>query len=87
MRLILKNIGILDNTTINIDGITVITGPNNSGKSTIGKALHAIIDATEQVEELSFIAKRNYIMSKMRALLTKMAVQVRPGQIKPNQER
>jgi len=31
-----KNLGLIDEAAIKLDGITVITGKNNVGKSTIG---------------------------------------------------
>jgi len=40
MNLKLKNIGIVKNADINIDGLTVIAGENDTGKSTVGKALY-----------------------------------------------
>ena len=43
MELTLKNIGIIKDSTIKLDGLTVITGPNNSGKSTVGKVLYSLI--------------------------------------------
>ena len=38
-KLTIKNIGIIRDADIDLDGITVITGVNNSGKTTIGKVL------------------------------------------------
>ena len=40
MNLKLENIGIVKNADINIDGLTVIAGENDTGKSTVGKALY-----------------------------------------------
>lgn len=51
MELTLKNIGIIKDSTIKLDGLTVITGPNNSGKSTAGKALYALIECGCNVSE------------------------------------
>lgn len=76
MEFVLKNVGVIENSTIKIDGITVITGPNNSGKSTIGKALHAIIDATENIEELSLEAKLEYVLNSIRAELDSLQVYI-----------
>ncbi len=64
MRLKLQNIGIISSADINIDGITLITGENDSGKSTIGKTLYSIIRSFNSIEEsfndskLSFISKK-----------------------------
>ena len=35
MRLTLKNIGKIENADVKIDGITIIAGENNTGKSTV----------------------------------------------------
>lgn len=40
MRLQIENFAKIAKADINIDGITVIAGENNTGKSTIGKALY-----------------------------------------------
>ncbi|MEA3314302.1 MAG: AAA family ATPase [Campylobacterota bacterium] len=43
MRLKLNNIGIIKEANITLDGLTVIAGENNSGKSTIGKIIYSLI--------------------------------------------
>ena len=40
MRITLKNIAKVKTADIDIKGITVIAGDNNTGKSNIGKALY-----------------------------------------------
>lgn len=42
VKLIIKNIGKLKNAEVEINGITVITGENNTGKSTVGKTLFSL---------------------------------------------
>jgi len=37
-----KNLGLIDEAEIKLDGITVITGENNTGKSTIGRMLYCV---------------------------------------------
>lgn len=51
MKLRLKNIGIIEEADINLPGLTVITGKNSSGKSTVGKALYAVIDGAIDITE------------------------------------
>ena len=43
MRLKINNIGIVKEADIVIDGLTVIAGENDSGKSTVGKVLYSLI--------------------------------------------
>lgn len=42
MNVQIQNIGILKDAEICLDGLTVITGYNDSGKSTVGKALYSL---------------------------------------------
>ncbi|MCK5111589.1 MAG: AAA family ATPase [Arcobacteraceae bacterium] len=42
MQLDLKNIGIIKKASVKLDGLTVIAGENDTGKSTVGKALTAM---------------------------------------------
>lgn len=49
MKVTLKNVGVIKDSTIIINGITLITGKNNSGKSTFGKAVYALISSTENL--------------------------------------
>ncbi len=51
MNFTLKNVGIIKNSTIKLDGLTIITGANNSGKSTVGKALYSTIEGLYELEK------------------------------------
>ncbi len=46
MQLQLRNIGMIKEATVKIDGLTVIAGENDTGKSTVGKALFMVLKAT-----------------------------------------
>ena len=48
MRLELKSIGIIKEADVKIDGLTVVAGKNDSGKSTISKILYSMITTLEQ---------------------------------------
>lgn len=50
MRLTLKNIGKIKEADIMLDGITVITGHNDTGKSTIGKALYVMSNSLTSID-------------------------------------
>ncbi len=45
MELQLKNIGMIKEANVKIDGLTVIAGENDTGKSTVGKALYLQLKA------------------------------------------
>lgn len=51
MQLKISNVGKIEKAIIDIDGITVIAGENNAGKSTIGKLLFAIFNSMNNMEE------------------------------------
>ena len=51
MKLCLKNIGKIKEACVEINGITVIAGNNDTGKSTIGKALFAIFNSLYRNDE------------------------------------
>ncbi|NLI62683.1 MAG: hypothetical protein GX362_04710 [Methanosarcinaceae archaeon] len=56
MEIELKNIGLIDHCKVKIDGITIISGENATGKSTVGKALYGVFnglnDIFNQVDEI-----------------------------------
>lgn len=51
MNITLKNIGKVQNARVNITGITVIAGENDTGKSTISKSLFAIFHGFHNLEK------------------------------------
>ncbi len=51
MELTLQNVGIISNAKIKLEGLTVICGSNNSGKSTAGKALYATVESLSNLED------------------------------------
>lgn len=44
MEFSVRGIGIIKEADIKIDGLTVIAGSNNSGKTTVGRALYSIVN-------------------------------------------
>ena len=51
MELQLKNIGMIKEANVKINGLTVIAGENDTGKSTVGKVIFCIIKATSRYKE------------------------------------
>ena len=51
MKLSIKNFAKIKNADITIDGITVIAGENNTGKSTVGKILFSLFNSLSNVNE------------------------------------
>ena len=51
MEIALKNIGKVKEADVKIDGITVIAGANDTGKSTVGKALYSIFNSLHNIDD------------------------------------
>lgn len=51
MELTLKNIGKIGAVSVEINGITVIAGENNTGKSTIGRALFSVFNSFYNIQK------------------------------------
>lgn len=69
MVLSLKNIGKLVETQIAIDGITVIAGENDTGKSTVGKALFAVFNSFYDVDRQVLSERIDSIVSVLSLVL------------------
>lgn len=68
MQIRLKNIGIVEDSTITLSGLTVITGKNNSGKTTVGKTLYSLLDAVANIQLKSENDKCVYVIKYLRDL-------------------
>ena len=66
MKIKLQNIGIIEEADINIDGITLIAGQNDSGKSTVGKVLYALIRGVNGDELTHNLNKVQFLSGKTR---------------------
>ena len=51
MKLTIKNFARIKEAEINIDGITIIAGENNTGKTTVGKVLFSCFNSLSNIEE------------------------------------
>lgn len=51
MKLSIKNIGKISEATIELNGITVIAGENDTGKSTFGKILYSVFNSFFMIDE------------------------------------
>lgn len=68
MKLFLENVCNIKNAEINIDGITVIAGHNNTGKSTVGKSLHLICKSFYNIDETIQKEKERSIVEVLRGI-------------------
>lgn len=51
MKIFIENVGLVNKANIEVNGITVIGGYNNSGKSTILKAVYALLYSNFEMKE------------------------------------
>ena len=74
MQINLENIGIVKDSSITIDGLTVITGKNNSGKTTVGKTLYSLLDAVSDIQQKSTSDKLVYIQRQIEKVESTLEV-------------
>lgn len=74
MELYLNHVGIIKETNILLDGLTVVTGKNSSGKTTVGKVMYSLLSAGSSVEEAFEESKRVYLCSQLDKIENAMKV-------------
>lgn len=73
MKLSLRNIGKIGRASVDIDGITVIAGANNTGKSTVGKALFAVFNSAYDIKEKIAFERMESIKRTISVLIRKVS--------------
>lgn len=87
MFLKIKNIGKIESAEVKLDGITVIAGENNSGKSTVGKTLCAMFNSLHDLEEYVEQQRIELINKQLRSLYKKVFLSLqRYGYVEKNDE-
>ena len=77
MKLTIKNFARIKEAEINIDGITIIAGENNAGKTTVGKVLFSCFNSFDNIEEEIYSEKEYSVQKeayKLYKLLTKSKI-------------
>lgn len=69
MELSIRNFAKIQQADIVIDGITVIAGENNTGKSTVGKILFSLFNALSDVEEKIFNERMREVRSSSERII------------------
>ena len=64
----LDNIGIIQDSQIKLNGLTIITGHNNSGKTTVGKTAYAILAAVEDIERKANADKCSFAKTELEGI-------------------
>ena len=65
MNLKIKNFGMISDADISIDGLTIVTGENDTGKSTIGKVMFALVRAFNKYEEELEQDNEEFLMNQL----------------------
>ena len=68
MQIKLNHVGLIKDSTIALDGLTVITGKNNSGKTTVGKTLYALLDAVSNLKRKARLDRDIYIEKQINTV-------------------
>ena len=66
MELKIFNVAKIESASLKLDGITVIAGNNNTGKSTIGKVVFSLFNSLVNIEEKVVRQKENLIFQFLR---------------------
>ncbi len=64
MTLELENIGKIKQAKLDFNGLTVIVGDNNTGKSTMGKVLASLFTVLPTIQERVTRARRDYVFDE-----------------------
>ncbi|MCL2861825.1 MAG: ATP-binding protein [Firmicutes bacterium] len=68
MEVKLRNIGIIKDSTIKLSGLTIVTGHNNSGKSTVGKAIYSLVAAVDNLQDCNLEDKSSFALQFLRKI-------------------
>lgn len=66
MRIEISNIGKIEHAEVILDGITIVAGENNTGKSTIGKSLFSLLRGMDEWEDNYYIQCSNKLYEKVK---------------------
>lgn len=68
MKLNIKNLGRIKEADIKIDGITIIAGENNTGKTTVGKVLFSCFNSLNNIEKEIYSDKEYSVQEEVNNL-------------------
>ena len=68
MKFSIRGIGIIKEADIKVEGLTVIAGSNNSGKTTAGRALYSVTSAVENLEKKQKMDRAAAVVTRIRKI-------------------
>lgn len=74
MYIEIRNIGIIKDSKIKLDGLSIITGKNNSGKTTVGKILYSYLDGIADIPANVKIDKDNYVKGTLSRIMSQFSL-------------
>lgn len=73
MKLTLKNVGKIKNAEVEINGITLVAGENDTGKSTIGKTLFAVFNSFHHITDKIRAERIDSVNNQLQAMFRESA--------------
>ncbi len=70
----LENVGIIKHAEIALNGLTVIAGENDTGKSTVGKLMFAIVKTLSSFEQDLNADKKKKIRETIETIYFKITI-------------
>ena len=74
MKLYIENVGKISQANIELNGITVIAGENDTGKSSVGKILYSIFNSLYRLPEKIIESKENLLADFLRTVLSDSSI-------------
>ena len=68
MKININNIGIIEDASLKLNGLTVITGYNNSGKTTVGKVIYSLFTSIEDLGAHILEDQKKYVINNLNQL-------------------
>lgn len=75
MKLSIRNVGKIEQTQIEVQGVTVITGYNSTGKSTVCKALYGMMDSYANMRSKVLAARIDSMISAVEGWQNQVSVE------------
>jgi len=72
MKLKIENVGMIRSADIKLDGLTVIAGENDTGKSTVGKLIFSLVKAFNRYEEDLNESKNSRVLDLVEKIYFKL---------------
>ena len=82
LKLYIDNVGIVKESEIELNGMTVITGHNNSGKTTVSKVLYSLVSSVEDLGRSNLQDKNNAAEAFLEKLTADILMRFSLGKIR-----